>query len=619
MKRRQLREISARLAVVTFLLCMRSTRSQLLGTFDLVEEFELPTRPSQQVDFGVSVALCSENLALVGAKGEQDARGAAYILSKESGSWESVFRLTDDPAFEAVDDGFGSFVSCVSDGSGGFVGAVGASHVSWNDDNFFGTADTTKVPGTVKVLNILGNGSATVTDTIRNYTGFDPSAFGISAELTVTSDGKMFLFIGTAATNTGSVQVYERIGGSFVQVTGITSPGTTGFGYRVAAQRNTMIVAGIKTLQLPFSSSSPVEDPGPARTYRYSELDQTWSESPSANLSALTHVRAVAVFDDGVQEPEIAVNQVFQKGSSIGPPSSATTTFRLSGSEWIQNFRVLYPAQVQVISVALCKDFLLVGDGAEFFSSFDDGRVFVYERLPDQGFGLNEVMTNTISGTTTGHGNDYQFGTSLSIAPSNDVFIVGTPDTEEIEIEVRTSPFSTVFKRFYKGRVSFAQFVPTAQPTVSPSSSPTATPSSSPTTAPSSSPTNSPTFTPTTPNPTRAPSNSPTTSPTKGPSVSPSTSPTTTSPTNAPTQHPTDSPTIGPTSDPTTLTPSNFPSPVPTLAPKTDPPEPEPVPLGLAISIPLVAAAVAGSLAFVYARRKSSGAEHIVTKARVSL
>ena len=181
--------------------------------------------------FGVSVSMSSDgNTAIVGAHGDDSARGSAYIYTRSGSTWTYQTKLTASDG--ATNDYFGRSVSLSSDGNTAIVGA-------YYDDSGRGSA------------YIYTRSGSTWTDQTKLTASDGATSDYFGCSVSISSDGNTAI-VGAYSdddkgTDGGSAYIYTRSGSTWSQQAKLlASDGAASdyFGYSVSisSDGNTAIV-----------------------------------------------------------------------------------------------------------------------------------------------------------------------------------------------------------------------------------------------------------------------------------------------------------------------------------------------------------------------------------------
>ena len=218
--------------------CERLEERSLLSVGDLLQTFGNPPVAAGADEFGFSVAAVG-NSVLVGARGDNNLRGAAFLLDGSTGTLLRTF-LNPTPA---TGDEFGISVAAV--GNNVLVGARG-------DDHFSGAA------------YLFDGSTGTLLRTFLNPTPLPGDEFGISAAAVGNN-----VLIGAIGDNnlSGAAYLFDGSTGALLQT--LVNPTHAGsrFGFSVAAVGSNIVVGS------PFESTGGRSEVGAAYLFDGSSGD----------------------------------------------------------------------------------------------------------------------------------------------------------------------------------------------------------------------------------------------------------------------------------------------------------------------------------------------------------
>ncbi len=174
--------------------------------------------------FGFTIVL-GENIAVIGAYGENTSRGSAYIFQKENGMWTQTQKLTAPDG--ASNDIFSQYIAMSKD-----VIAIGA----WDN-------------GGMGAAYIFEKSGATWTQ-VQKIRGTDTVAGDVFGKGMVIADNGDII-VGAQEHNTtyGAAYVFRKIGGTWTQVQKLTaSDGSNNdlFGGEIYGYNDTIVVAALR-------------------------------------------------------------------------------------------------------------------------------------------------------------------------------------------------------------------------------------------------------------------------------------------------------------------------------------------------------------------------------------
>ncbi|CAB1062259.1 Unclassified head protein [Olavius sp. associated proteobacterium Delta 1] len=354
-----------------------------------VAEIKLTAGDAGEYDyFGYSVSVAGD-FAVVGAYGDEDYAGSAYIFKHEGQLWIQQTKLTASDAEE--DDELGVSVSISGDYA--IVGAVG-------DDYYTGSAYIFKYNGT----EWTQQAKLTAGD------GEEDDEFGIS--VSINGD---YAVVGAWGDDdfAGSAYIFKREGEVWTQQAKLTDSDAEGFGYSVSISGDYSIVGA-------FGEESPT---GSANIYK--REGRVW-----------THQTKLAASDaEDFDEFGISVSisgdyaVVGASGNSDGGPySGAAYVFKRDGSAWTEQAKLTASDKAEFDwfgqSVAMSGDLAVVS--APSYSSREwgtpSGSAYIFKRE-------GSIWTEQTRLTAIDAGEWNGFGISVSI--SGEHAIVGADEDKD--------------------------------------------------------------------------------------------------------------------------------------------------------------------------------------------
>ena len=357
--------------------------------------------------FGGSVAIDGDT-AVVGASKGNDNKGAAYVLTRQSGTWSQVATLT---ASDGVVSGyFGSSVAVSGDtvvvGSYGGNGGYGAAYVFTRPAN--GWTDATE---TAKLTASDGSPS--------DYFGYSVAVDGdvVVVGAFLTDDN---------GSDSGSAYVFVEPNGGWVDATEAAkltpSDGAADdqFGYSVALDGDT-VVAGAYGHDYNGSDSGSV--------YVFGKPNTGWVDATeTAKLLASDGDNSDHLGDSVAVDGDTVVAGAYRDDSSKGAVyvfskpdtgwTTATETAKLTAYDGANNDRFGY-------SIAVDGDTAVAGAYGDDDNGPDSGSVYVFSKAAAGWTTANETVKLTAS---DGVAVDF-FGTSVAI--DGDTVIVGAEGDDD--------------------------------------------------------------------------------------------------------------------------------------------------------------------------------------------
>ncbi|MEZ5424443.1 MAG: FG-GAP repeat protein [Pyrinomonadaceae bacterium] len=403
--------------------------------------------------FGASVAI-QGNLAVVGARLANGARGSVYVFQLVGTTWTEVQKLTASDA--APNAYFGNSVAIAGDtiavGAPGALGFQGAAYIfvfldpTWVEQqkltatggaggDFFGASvaaygDTAIVGAVYDDVGATDQGSAYVFERavstwtqVQQLTASDASAndnFGVSVAISGSTAivGAFNDDVG-ANTNQGSAYVFFYSGGSWLEqahLTGTSGPSGGQFGYSVGISGDTAIVGAY--LDDAFGNS----DRGAA--YVFTRAGSLWSQE--AYLSASDGVANDQFGSSVAISGDVAIVGAYLDDVGTNSNQGSAYVFTRSGTMWTQTEH-LTPSdgatgQSVGVSVAISGNNAIAGSPFDQIgSNANQGSAYVFRVL---GTGWTQEAQEA---ATDGTGGDL-LGSSVAI--SGDTAVIGAPDDD---------------------------------------------------------------------------------------------------------------------------------------------------------------------------------------------
>ncbi len=303
--------------------------------------------------FGISVAV-SGDTALIGARGDNNRSGSAYVFTRSGGTWSEQAKLTASDA--AADDAFGGSVAISGDTV--VVGADGDDDAGSNSGSAYvfirsGTdwSEQAKLTASdAAAFDFFGRSVAISGDTALIGAHFDDSA-------------------------RGSAYVFTRSGATWTQQTKLTAPGAEygdEFGHSVAVSGDTALIGAAGDDDAGYNSGS---------AYVFTRTGTTWSQQ--AKLTA-ADAAVRDLFGESVALSGDTALVGARNDDDAGNYSGSAYVFTRTGTTWSQQAKLtaLDGAAFDFFgrSVAISGDTALIGAHFDDDAGNYSGSAYVFAR-----------------------------------------------------------------------------------------------------------------------------------------------------------------------------------------------------------------------------------------------
>jgi hypothetical protein len=328
---------------------------------------------SNNQNFGWSIAASGSHV-IIGARGDSNGLGAAYVFTYLAGSWQQTGKLkAGDPNTLGNAEYFGSAVD-VLETTSNLYAVVGAPYKDVNGHTFQGAAyvfsydNLSSTWSQVKELTAADGGAA---DRFGTSVSIDPDNSSI--------------VVGAVGQAKGAAYVYDYLSGVWTAGAELHSPDSSNydlFGASVAMRQNVIAIG------MPEENVGGVEQPGAVFFYTgtFSPTGSTWTQQAkiSAPDGAASDGFGQNLAFDGTTANDIIIGASPDNNGS--PEARAYIYHSNTGATWTQTDELIpahqgpYSAGL-VTGVSLATDYVLVGVPIEPVGSNDkQGQVYSYYR-----------------------------------------------------------------------------------------------------------------------------------------------------------------------------------------------------------------------------------------------